>query len=90
MNTADNARPRRVAEFHLEELDGELLLYHPGLKRTLYCNPTAALVWRLADGSRSPAEIAALLADAYPGASVAEDVARTLGEFDQRGAIEWV
>jgi hypothetical protein len=90
MKTAENARPRRVAEFRLEELDGELLLYHPGLTRTLYCNPTAALVWRLADGSRSAADIAALLADAYPDLPVADDVTRALGEFDQRGAIEWV
>lgn len=77
------------AEFHLEEFDGELLLYHPGLTQTVYLNPTASLVWQLCDGRRSAGEIMELLRESFPDDrhSIETDVAATLEMFDQYGAV---
>ena len=82
-------RPRRSADFRLEELDGELLLYHPGLTSTIYLTPTAALIWRLSDGTRTVKEIGILLRAAYPAEPIERDLERTLLELAEHGAIEW-
>lgn len=76
-------------EFRLEEFDGELLLYHPGLTQTVYLNPTASLVWQLCDGKRSAGEIMELLRESFPdgGGSIEKDVTTTLEMFDQYGAV---
>ena len=73
-----------------EEMEDELLLHRPDTGKTVYLNGTAALVWRLLDGERSGAEIAAMLADAYPEAAdrIHGDTARTLAEFVERGIAE--
>jgi hypothetical protein len=77
------------SEFHLEEFDGELLLYHPGLTKTVYLNPTASLVWQLCDGQRSAREIMELLRESFPddSAGIEKDVTTTLEMFDQYGAV---
>lgn len=77
------------AEFHLEEFEGELLLYHPGLTKTVYLNPTASLIWQLCDGKRSTAEIMELLRESFPDdcGSIEKDVTTTLEMFDQYGAV---
>ena len=89
MTVFPEGRPRRVADFRLEELDGELLLYHPGLTSTVYLNPTAALIWRLADGCRTVGEIGTLLSAAYPDAALEPDLEQALLQLAQHGAIEW-
>jgi pyrroloquinoline quinone biosynthesis protein D len=85
-------RPRRKSGYRLEMIDNELLLFHPAQAQILYCNETASLIWQLCDGQRTPQEIMALLAAAYPEAAdtITEDVAATLGQFSQHGAIEFV
>lgn len=77
-------------EFKLEELDNELLLYHPAKTKTVYLNETASLVWQLCDGERSVGEIAALLKESFPDAAerVDEDVESTLRTFADHGAIK--
>jgi hypothetical protein len=47
------------------------------------------MIWHLCDGSRTVAEISALLVDAFPdeGDSVARDVAATLGQLQTAGSI---
>jgi hypothetical protein len=77
-------------EFKLEELDDELLLYHPAKTKTVYMNSTASLVWQLCDGERSVGDIAGLLKDSFPEASdsVLQDVEITLKTFVEHGAIE--
>jgi len=84
-------RPHASAGYHVEELDGDLLLLHPSNQIILHTNQTAALVWRLCDGERSVAEIVALLGDAYPEASadIAADVPALLLELAEQGAIRW-
>jgi hypothetical protein len=54
-------RPIRKADYRLEQLDNELLLYHPSDTKILYLNQSASLVWGLCDGEHSVAEIIDLL-----------------------------
>lgn len=83
-------KPRRRADYRLEQLEGELLLYHPSRSQILYCNQTAALIWHLCDGRRTVQEIIDLLSAAFPpsGPAIAGDVAAALQQFRQVGAIE--
>lgn len=84
-------KPRRKADYRLEKIDDELLLYHPGETKILYCNQTASLIWELCDGQRTVGEIIAALSEAFPEAaeSIPADVEATLGQFLEHGAIEW-
>lgn len=84
-------KPQRKPDYRLEAMGNELLLFHPEQGTVLYCNETAALIWQLCDGQRTVEEIVALLAEAYPEAAdaIAGDVAATLREFEEHGAVEW-
>jgi hypothetical protein len=84
-------KPRHRPDYHLEHLDSEILLYHPGRTRVLYLNETASLIWRLCDGSRTTAEIARLLEEAFPeqAGTIAEQVESTLRSFAEQGAMEF-
>ena len=81
--------PKPLEGYRVEEMDGELLLYHPQSTATIYMNQTAALVWQLCDGEREVAEIIAILAESFPDAepSVNSDVMTTLKMFQQQGAL---
>ena len=68
------AIPNQHRDFQVEVIDGETLLYQHQLKRVVYLNESAALVWHLCDGRRSVAEIIELLVNSYPGT---EDAVRT-------------
>jgi hypothetical protein len=85
-------KPQRKPDYRLEMIDDELLLFHPGETKILYCNQTASLIWQLCDGQHTVEEITALLSDAFPEAAdtIAADVEATLQEFLQPGAIELV
>ena len=82
-------RPKRKADYKLEEVDGELLLYHPGSTKILYCNETASLIWQLCDGTRSGEEIKEALRETFPEAadSIGDDVEETLKKFLEHGAL---
>lgn len=88
----DLRTPHQKADYQLAHVDGENLLAHPATTTTLYLNETASLVWQLCDGQRTNAEIAVLLADAFPqaGATIPEDVDATLERLREHGAIEFV
>jgi hypothetical protein len=85
-------RPRRRPDFRLEEVDNEILLYHPGQTKVLYCNQTAALVWELCRGEQTVEEMIAVLKKGYPDAAggIADDVKAALQTFREQGAIEFV
>lgn len=83
------AIPRANTEFSLEEIDDELLLYHPAKTKAVYLNETAALVWQLCDSKRSVAEIVSLLQENYPESeTIQSDVEQTLQQLADNGAIE--
>ena len=84
-----SVRPAPLAGFSLEEMDGELLLFHVEQEKVLYCNATAGLVWRLCDGERTLDEIVELLTEAYPEAreKLRGDVVDALGKLSDAGAL---
>lgn len=83
------AIPRANTDFSLEEIDDELLLYHPAKTRAVYLNETAALVWQLCDSKRSVAEIVSLLEENYPESNtIRSDVEQTLQQLADNGAVE--
>jgi hypothetical protein len=59
------AIPNQHRDFQIEQIDGETLLYQHQLKRVIYLNESAALVWHLCDGRRSVADIIDLLINSY-------------------------
>lgn len=75
--------------FRLEELDGEVLLLHPGETRTIYLNESASLIWRLCNGERTISELETLLAEAFPESSdnIHADLAATLSTLVEHGAV---
>lgn len=84
-----DAIPSPNTEFSLEEIDDELLLYHPAKTKAVYLNETAALVWQLCDSERSVAEIVSLLEENYPESdSIPSDVEQTLQQLADNGAVE--
>jgi hypothetical protein len=84
-------KPQQKPGYRLEMIDDELLLFHPGETKILYCNQTASLIWHLCDGQHTVEEITGLLGDAFPEAAdtITDDVETTLEEFLQHGAIEF-
>jgi len=85
----DNRTPKRDPEYHLEEIDGELLLYNPSKTQTLYLNETAAIIWQLCDGKRSEREIVEMLVASFPEAadSIESDIREALREIEEIGAV---
>jgi len=81
--------PSANTDFSLEEIDDELLLYHPAKTKAVYLNETAALVWQLCDNRRSLDEIVSLLEENYPESeSIRSDVEKTLQQLADNGAVE--
>ncbi len=83
--------PQRQPDYRLEQLEDELILFHPSQAKILYCNPTASLIWRLCDGRRTAAEIVSLLRVAFPeaAATLTAEVETTLTQLQQHGAIAY-
>ena len=82
--------PKRVSDYSLEELDGELLLYHPAQSTIVYLNKTASLVWGLCDGTNTVEQIIELISKAFSeeAQTISQDVNSTLQKFLQAGSIE--
>jgi hypothetical protein len=82
--------PQRKPDYRLEQLDDELLLYHPNENQIVYLNQTVSMVWGLCDGKRSVKMIIELLEKAYPEAasSIPADVPKILDKFYEAGCIE--
>lgn len=90
-NNMMQKRPLPTPGYAIEELDGELLLFHPSSETILHTNETGAMVWRLCDGERSVADILETLTAVYPDAAsdIAQDVPELLTQFANQGAITW-
>lgn len=88
---SDQHKPSPVEGYRVEEMDGELLLYHPQSTATVYMNNTAALVWQLCDGSREVAEIVEILGESFPesGTALRKDIIQALDSFRSQGALKF-
>jgi pyrroloquinoline quinone biosynthesis protein D len=79
----------RSADFFVEDLQNETLLYKTGSQTAIYLNETAALVWKLCDGTRSLKDIVELLIENFPDAkgSLPHDVEETVAMLLDKGAL---
>jgi hypothetical protein len=76
-------------DFQIQNLDGEIVLLHPGNNTILHLNPTGALVWQMCNGLRTVDEIVLLLGETYPEAraEIARDVPEIIQQFAVHGAL---
>lgn len=91
MTRRETRRPVQVPGFKLEEMDDEVILFHPTRSTVVHTNQSGALIWQLCDGRRSVEEIIALLRQTYPdsAAAIAGDVERVLSDLTDSGVIQW-
>ncbi len=78
---------RRVEDLIVEEVDAETLVYDLRDHRAYCLNPAAAAVWRLADGTRTEAEIRAGLPPASTDVVSADSVRTALRELAKAGLL---
>ncbi len=84
----DSDRPLRREGFLVQELDDEVILYHPEQPRALCLNVAASLIWGLCDGATTVAEIVKLLQDAFPDVpDIGPDVREALERFSEYASI---
>ena len=60
--------PHHNNDFRLEQMDDEQLLYNPLQTKTIYLNPSAAVIWGLCDGTNTIGGIITLLKESFPDA----------------------
>jgi len=82
--------PQKCAGFLIEELDGELVLFHPARNIIIHANGTAALVWQLCDGLNTTEQIVNILSSAYPETrlQIEKDVPAIIQELQEKGVLE--
>lgn len=57
--------PTAVHDLDVNEVKDGLIVYDRAAERVHYLNHTAAFIFQLCDGSRTPAQLAGLVADAF-------------------------
>jgi PqqD family protein of HPr-rel-A system len=79
----------RKAPLIAQEIDGDLVLFDKPSGSTHRLNSVARVIWRLCDGTREPAAIAAEVAALFgkSGADVSRDVNDVLAQFRDVGLI---
>jgi pyrroloquinoline quinone biosynthesis protein D len=75
--------PEKIDTVAVEVLGDELCVYDRASKRVHALNPTAARVWQLCDGTRSPTDIAQLLSSEFGALDADALVTLTLEELDK-------
>lgn len=82
-------KPNAKQDFQIEEIDGEVLLYSPKATRSIYLNPSAAIIWQLCTGEHSTQDIIEALQEQFPDESdsIEKDVLATIEQFVQSDAI---
>lgn len=81
--------PKAISNVLVEEVDDETLVYDLDRHRAHCLNPTAAFLFRSADGTRDPAALAEL-AEAELGASTSVEVVNLgLDRLRRAGLVEW-
>ena len=76
-------------DFFIEDLGEETLLYRSGSQTAIYLNESAALVWKLCDGTRGVKEIVDILVENFPEAKSAlpYDVEQAVAMLLENGAL---
>jgi hypothetical protein len=84
-----NHIPRQRGGHHLEEIDGESVVFGRTSAKAYFMNDTASLVWKLSDGSRSAKQIIDLFIETYPEnkSEIAADVAQVFDRLVAEGLL---
>jgi pyrroloquinoline quinone biosynthesis protein D len=85
----DDRVPKQGFGFFVEEMEGEHLLYRLGAHKAIHLNDTAALIWKLCDGTRTVEDIVHLLGKEYPDmeGQVGHDVRAAISVLEHEGAL---
>ena len=85
-----STQPRHAGHLLEYEVEDELTLYDTRAQVVHILNPTAAAVWRLADGTLKAADIVSELAEIYglEADVVEEDVQDILEQFREAGLLQ--
>jgi PqqD family protein of HPr-rel-A system len=88
--TVFELKPKVREELAIVEFEGETVVYDPVLMDVHYLNATAGVVFALCDGTATPEETVAEIAEAYgaPAADVEAGVSDALEDFERRGLLE--
>jgi hypothetical protein len=80
--------PKRVDGLEITPVEDGFMIYQPDKDRVHYLNQTAVLVLELSNGRRTPADIAALLQQAYKLPKLPQrEVDETLARMSAEGLI---
>lgn len=84
-----NSIPMQKRGVNIEDMDGELILYHQGTRKSIHLNESAAVVWKLCDSQRTVQQIIDVLAEAYPDAKsrIQSDVWYSINGLMREGAL---
>jgi hypothetical protein len=76
-------KPKRRDEIRSEDIANETVLYDAVRGQAVYLNDTAAIVWKLCDGTRTVNDMTTLLAKELGDTDgrIAADVAETVAKF---------
>jgi coenzyme PQQ synthesis protein D (PqqD) len=82
--------PNKSRGLVVEDMDGEILLYRPSTHQAIHLNGTAAVIWRLCDGTRTVNDLVQCLGDQYPAAkaAIALEVRQAIDLLLREGALE--
>ena len=84
----DSDAPRRAEGLEVHESRDGLIVYAVQLDEVHYLNPSAALIYELADGSRTLTEMAAVVGAAFElPAPPLDDVRSTVSDFVSKGLL---
>lgn len=85
------ALPRRRDDLHVQVVPEGHALREADGEEVHLLNETAFALWQLCDGQTSAEEMAAGVCELFgaSGATVLEDVDRTLDELSRRGLVSW-
>lgn len=79
-------------DLFVEDMDEEMVLYEAGSHRAIYLNETAAVVWKLCDGTRTVQELVQMLGENYPDAraDLRRDIESAVEMLLREGALSQV
>jgi len=88
----DSRRPVQAPGFKLEEMEEEVILFHPARTIVVHTNRSGGLIWQLCDGKRSVEQIIGLLRQMYPDSAseIAGDVERVLRDLTEGEVVQWL
>ena len=83
------ARLNKFPGLVVEEMDEEILLYRPTTHKAIHLNGTAAIIWKLCDGTRTVKDLVECLSAEFPNAkpSITHEVQETIDQLLRDGAL---